>query len=44
MSGNNPAQNSRRNVNCWICMSPLDTGDRTPSEAINDASRVSKHL
>ena len=42
MSGNNPAQNSRRNVNRWICMSPLDTGDKTPPGTINDASRASK--
>ena len=42
MSGNNPAQNSRRNVNRWIYVPPLDVGDRAPPGTINDASRVSK--
>ena len=42
MSGNNLAQNSRGNVNRWICVSSLDAGDRTPPGAIDDASRASK--
>ena len=42
MSGNNPTQNSRINVNRWICVLPLDAGDRTPPGAINDTSRASK--
>ena len=41
-SGNNPTQNSRRNVNHWIYMPSLDMGDKTPHVAINDASQVSK--
>ena len=42
MSGKDPAQNSRRNVNRWICVSLLDAGDKTLPRAINDTSRASK--
>ena len=36
MSGNTPAQNSRKNIICWIGTSPLDVGNITPHRVIND--------
>ena len=41
-SGNNPAQNSRRNVNHWIYVPSLEMRDKTLHGAINDALQVSK--
>ena len=38
MRGNNPAQNSRRNINHWMGASPLDAGNITSPGAINSAS------
>ena len=35
MSGNTPAQNTRKNVSRWIGISPLDAGDIKPPRVIN---------
>ena len=35
MSGNTPAQNTRKNVSRWIGISPLDAGDIKPLGVIN---------
>ena len=35
MSGNTPAQNTRKNVSHWIGISSLDTGDLKPPGVIN---------
>ena len=37
MSGNTLAQNTRKNVNHWIGVSPLDAGDIKPPGIINNA-------
>ena len=42
MSGSNPAQNSKRKINRWICGSPLDLGNKAPPGANNDALRALK--
>ena len=36
MSENTPAQNSRKNISCWIGASPLDARNITPLGAINE--------
>ena len=38
MRGNNPAQNSRRNISHWMGASPLDAGNIMSPKAINSAS------
>ena len=38
MSGNTPAQNTRKNVNHWIGVSLLDAGDIKLPGVINNAS------
>ena len=38
MSGNTPAQNTRKNVSHWIGVSPLDVGDIKLFGVINNAS------
>ena len=38
MSGNTPAQNTRKNVSHWIGVSLLDAEDIKPPGAINNAS------
>ena len=43
MSGNYPAQILRKNIICWIYVSPLDARDIAPTGAINSASWISKH-
>ena len=43
MSGSNPAQNFKREINRWICALPLDLGNKAPPGAINGASRALKH-
>ena len=42
MSGNTPAQNSRKNIIRWIGASPLDAGNITPHRVINDTSWAMK--
>ena len=42
MRGNNPAQNSRRNVSHWIGASPLDVENITLLGAINGVSWATK--
>ena len=42
MSGSNPAQNSRKEINHWICASPLDLGNKALPRAIDSASRALK--
>ena len=42
MIGSNPAQNSKREINHWICASPLDLGKKALPGAINGALRASK--
>ena len=42
MSGNTPAQNSRKNINRLIGTSLLDAGNITPFGTINDASWATK--
>ena len=42
MSENTPTQNSRKNINHWIGVSPLDAGNITPLGTINDALWATK--
>ena len=42
MSGNNPAQNSRKDISHWIGASPSNAGNIAPPGAINDASWTTK--
>ena len=42
MSGNYPAQNSKRKINRWIRASPLDLGNKAPPRAFNGALQASK--